>query len=445
MENLNNLLYDFEDYVGVDNFDDEKVAELQELSKKAALRIYHIIIIELRLKPVHIDLNAVATAASTATTPITAVGKRMQNDTQPRSEHAPYPEDNELDFQVKYAMSFVSDPGTEADEVPASSLRLQQHRNPRYEEVSPASPSTPDPWSSNAQVGLEVVDQPRRTVDSRDPAVWPEPDLDHNPAGSLAFRVTPAQPAIPNRNPSRAITGVTTPANTLSPPPELNRAMGRESISSITTRVTSWDSAGSSAGTSIRSSNSNYRHERDSYPDGVSPISLAPRASPYLTINEQHGQSPYVPPLFTRASPALSTNPTDDATEPAFLPPSSLSVYDGLIPVEEESVSPVVLPVSPLGGCAITLSSSFSQYKGFCRGAMEAIQGGVGIRHIKKQVSLLIQWVLTISAGHADKRSRVLLQPPSKSQSVKTVHMNLNGKRSGAISIAKAHFPLQHR
>lgn len=362
------------------------MGKLQELSKKAALRIYHIIMIHMRLEPAHIDLNAFATAASTATTPITAVGNRIQNDIQPRSEHAPYPEDNELDFQVKYAMSFVSDPGTEAGDVPASLLRLQQHRNSRYGEVSPSSPSTPDPWWSSAQVGL-VVDQPKGTVDSRDSAVWPEPGLDHNPAGSLAFRITPARPAIPNRNPNRATTDVITPADTLSPPPELNRPLGRESTSSIPPRVTSWDPAGSSAGTSIRSSISNYRHERDSYPDGISPTSLAPRALPYLTINEQHGQSPYVPPLFTRASPALSTNPTDDAIEPVFLPPSSLSMYDGLIPVEEESVSPVVNPVPPLGGCAITLSSSFSQYKGFCQGAMEAIHGGVGVRHIKKQVS----------------------------------------------------------
>lgn len=64
------------------NFDAEKVTEVQELSRKAALRIYHIVT-HMRLEPAPIDLNAVIIAASPVTTPVTP------------SEHVPYPEDND--------------------------------------------------------------------------------------------------------------------------------------------------------------------------------------------------------------------------------------------------------------------------------------------------------------------------------------------------------------
>lgn len=104
------------------------------------------------------------------------------------------------------------------------------------------------------------------------------------------------------------------PADTLSPPPELNRHASRESVSPIiATR--------SSAGTSTRNSTATYPngYERDTYPDDPSPTFLASGASPYLTTNEQHEQSPNAPaPLFTRASPALSTHPT------AFIEPGTL-------------------------------------------------------------------------------------------------------------------------
>lgn len=166
------------------------------------LRIYHIVT-HMRLEPAPIDPNAVITAASPVTTPVTP------------SEHVPYPENNELDIQVKYAMSSVSDPEIEADDVPASTiLRLEQHRNSRYGDVSPASPSTPDPGLRSAQGGLEVVDQPRGSVVSSDSAVWPEPGrTPQQPAGSLAFLVTPARPAIPNCNPKRTAEEIMAPAH----------------------------------------------------------------------------------------------------------------------------------------------------------------------------------------------------------------------------------------
>lgn len=391
IEDLNNLLYDFDDYVGVDNFDIEKVAELQGRSRKAIPRICHIIT-RMRLAPAHSDLHACATASPDAAEPATAIGEHTQDHCQSRNEPVPYPVDNELDFQVKYAMSFVSEHSSEFDDLPTSSLRVQQHRTPRHSGVSPASPSTPNPWLSSAQEGLELVAQLPENVVSGDFTMGPEPVLDCESSDSPAFRVIPVQPTIPARSPNRIATNRIT-ANNLSPSSssEFQRRWGREgreSISSATPRITSWDSVASSASASIRSSVSNERHERDSYLEAVSPKSIAPRLSRYST--DEHGESSYVAPLFVRPSPASSTNHPYEVIASVVLPPPSLSIYDGLIPVEEElanSISSVTNSDPLLSGYTITQNSSFVQFKGFCQGAKEAIKGGTGIRHIKKQVS----------------------------------------------------------
>lgn len=74
-----------------------------------------------------------------------------------------------------------------------------------------------------------------------------------------------------------------------------------------------------------------------------------------------------------------------------MLPPPA-GVLDGLIPVEEEG-GPVGNETvekgleRQLGSCVMKLHCSFYQLKGFCAGATEIVQGGLGIRHIRKQVS----------------------------------------------------------
>jgi hypothetical protein len=45
-----------------------------------------------------------------------------------------------------------------------------------------------------------------------------------------------------------------------------------------------------------------------------------------------------------------------------------------------------VPPSAPIGP-----TSSFCQYKGFCSGALEVMRGGMGVKKIKKPVSLVDQ------------------------------------------------------
>lgn len=81
---------------------------------------------------------------------------------------------------------------------------------------------------------------------------------------------------------------------------------------------------------------------------------------------------------------------------------SQVMEQPGLIPIEHTDEQPGLMPVigsdSSTGHapivmrephCSITVDSSFYQLKGFCDGAKDIIRGGVGVKKVRKGVSLL--------------------------------------------------------
>lgn len=381
IEDLNNLLYDFEEYVEVDSFEAEKFAELQGLSRKAVPRIAHIIT---RMK-----LEQESTSSPAVAEPSIVIRQSSDNLVPQHGESLPYPADTEP--EVKYApMPYPTDLNQDFEYRPSNLPSVVQLPSVREEEPLPPPPPLLDPWSDGSHKYGEGLDQGREIVASPDSAIGSENNSDYySSSPAMTGHSTFTQPPIPPRDPNRIITTATL-GHSLEQTAGLARYRGRDSISPISPRMNPRDSVASSANTSIRSSVSSHRRDRDSYFEAVSPVSPAARAPTYLFDfqTQNQGHSPHVPPLFAPRSASTSMGPVGDGLEPVVLPMPSIP--DGLMPVEEEEieapVSPLPDPESEFGGCAVKSNSSFHQFKGFCVGAVEAIQGGLGIKHIKKQV-----------------------------------------------------------
>lgn len=406
IEGLNDLLYDFDEFVDSENFEAEKFTELQDLSKKAGPRIFHIIR-WMQLPPPHLDHDLESVSSSMTAGQAVMVRQPSDDDIPPRRESLPYPEGPEPD--VKYAtMPYPSAPNPD-------SPRVAHLPSVQEEEPPPPPPPFLDPWSQGSQNPSEEPDRRRDVIASSNSTLGPSTNSDYNSSPMITSNAKSPKPssAVAPRSPNYIVT--TAPAiSQLEHAVGLPRYSGRDSISPIPPMPNLRDSVGSSTNASARSSVSDARRERDSTFDIVSPISPMNRTSGYSldspTQSQSQKQSPHVPPLFTRPGTSFSANSVNDGMETVILPMPS--VPDGLIPVEvevevSEPVSPLPEPEAQLGGCGIHLDSSYYQFKGFCNGAMEITQGGLGVKHIKKQVSIYSSvnptppWLTIVSQGLA--------------------------------------------
>lgn len=174
IDDLENMVYDFDDYVRADSFDHEKVSELQGLSKKTVLSIRRVIT-HMRLEPAHTDPSADSRASSVVARSPIDVGGQAQDNGQPKHEHVPHPKAEEWEEQVKYAGSLMyvhrgsgygepsrslSDPspsvnnGEDDGLIWAADLSENEVRNDRRERHSePVSPRSGAPWTPPYSVG----------------------------------------------------------------------------------------------------------------------------------------------------------------------------------------------------------------------------------------------------------------------------------------------------
>lgn len=253
-------------------------------------------------------------------------------------------------------------------------------------------PPIPDPWPRTFHMPMEGAHTTvqRLGATAAASASWSHLHSGRNlspDSGPISISF----PAIPPRSPARR-------SNTYSSNDQLGPAQhftassarftGKESIPRATPSLSARASSiGSSTIVSSQSSFSNHHHGRDSHADTVSPVSVVDRDS---VSSERSGQSLQVQPLFTRSTAGYSIFPRDSHLKVPEI--SGQVVPDGLIPVDGETTEhapPVRLPPPVPDECSIKLDSSFYQFKGFCQGSMEILQGGIGVRRIKKQVSLV--------------------------------------------------------
>ncbi|CAN8102200.1 unnamed protein product [Discula destructiva] len=392
VEQLNDLLYDFEEFVEAASFDSEKVGELQALSRKAAPVISHRITRMKLAVTQGADDDRETTSSPASCGPMVLI-RQPSNEIGPQhGETLPYPDDDEAD-RHGYAMPRLPSQeydARQADMPPASLLPTVLE-----EEHPPSSSALLDPWSQRSldiEQGLELIGRRGETKTYSDSAIGSEANSEHAYSPTLfdqqhqQTKPSP-QPPVPPKSPARLVT----------PNASLGSSSGhhgRDNISPALSRQQQRDSIASlSVNVSVRSAGSDPPR-RNSYFDGVSPMtpthgSAGESLLEFQTKEQVH--SPHVRPLFDQfggGSPASLAGRMSEAMEPMSLPSPGL-ITDGLIPVEADQVhqpvSPVVDMQAQLSDCALNLSSSYYRFKGFCAGAMEIVQGGLGIKHIKKQ------------------------------------------------------------
>ncbi|KAF3767705.1 hypothetical protein M406DRAFT_69825 [Cryphonectria parasitica EP155] len=397
VQELNDLLYDFEEYVEVNSFDVEKFTGLQALSRKAAPAISHTIT-RMKLELPRAGDDAESTHSRISSDPMAPV-RRSMDDVSSQRASLPYPvAEDPSEHPGTYAMPYPSGPEHNSETrlpEPSPSLLLSTVQE---EEPLPPPPPLLDPWSSPSRTPDGMSDSmghPWRV--SSDSAIGSDAGSEHgnSPITANSQHLHPQQLNVAHSRPNRISTSSSSPGS--SPDPNttnINRPFFPGRISPTSPHRDQRDSVSSQANASVRSSVSDHRIDRSFTLDTVSPISPTTqnRASVFSVgafQDQPRGQeqSPHVAPLVVRPRPSVSVSTADNGgLETVQLP--TLGVPDGLIPVDEETVEqrmPSPTPETQFGGCAINLNSSYYQFRGFCSGAMEVIQGGIGVKHIKRQ------------------------------------------------------------
>lgn len=357
-----------------DKFEATRFSELYALSRKAAPRILHIIT---RMKLASPQIQE------------TIASRNTENVSRYTESLLPYPEGPEADGQIHDALRHVAKLDTAQEETPAGAftpLPYPEEENAPHPPIPGSRPRTfhmPKAGLDRKAQRLGTTVYPAASTSASD--VHLGSNLSPAPGQiSLSFL------AVPPRSPARR-------SNTyhmnghLEPPPEFAAAPAtpceKEGMPGTSPRSYTRASIGSSTVVSSQSSVSEHHHGGPTYVDIVSPVSATDRDSLLL---ERHGRSLQVPPLFAGSTTEFPILPVGGKLN---VPGNTLQdVPDGLIPVDDETAehAPPLRPPPPVPeDCSITLNSSFYHFKGFCQGSMEIIQGGLGVRRIKKQVSSL--------------------------------------------------------
>ncbi|CAJ0549329.1 Ff.00g029420.m01.CDS01 [Fusarium sp. VM40] len=441
---LNELLWEFEDYIELDDFEADKFAELQALSRKAAPKIYDIL---MRLKlevPIDHDNRSIMTRMS-------------GSQSRPISPDAPpmppiYPFSELIKDTPRSASSLASESRSSNDPVTVEAAtaelrRMMQSRSGPDEGLYAESPRS----SHTPQAVLTPVEPPPRPPSGNpwDFNVKASPSSRDNHF-SDDFSFERRKPVAP----------IESPVEPISPPlsPDLSRELHPRPLKPGGDRTSQYsnDSQVSSVGmepTTYERTYSVFPSPRGRYsnhnsilstsiPEDVvsdrpntgymSQLSPTPRTIPPRTHSLPHSRPESVETnpgsVFDAGRPDGATTPLTDNRD------SSLSGFDGSptlgtaemsplqvkhLPVNNyqgmlEPVQPIMVPEvdnlpipveseiqvpehppNPFAvDCKLNPQSSFYVHKGFCDGAKEILNGGAGV---KKTVKAGFATVATIA------------------------------------------------
>ncbi|KAF5017973.1 hypothetical protein F66182_10067 [Fusarium sp. NRRL 66182] len=423
---LNELLWEFEDYIELDDFDPEKFSELQALSRKAAPKMYDIL---MRMKleaPVDHDGRFIMTPISGPQSRPISPGAPpipplypfpdMRRDTlspadiprstsslaESRSSNGP-PSVEAATNQLRHMMQAQSGP----DEG-LYSASLERSQTPQTE--APPRPPSANPWD-----------------------VETSPSVRESRSGDDFF-FERRQPVAPLRSPVEPISPSTNPdqARQLLPRPlkiaadrssqysndsqgsatETEAVTYERTYSVFPTPRGRYSSTSAILSTSIPEDVVTERSSRG-FPSQFSPRTLPPRSyslsqsrpesvetNPGSVFDHGRGDGVHTPLTDNRGSSfsVVDGSPTLGTAElrPLSVQPPPVENYQGKlepvqpvmvpevdnlpIPVETENPTPKHPPNPFAIDCKLSPQSSFYLHKGFCDGAKEILNGGAGVR-----------------------------------------------------------------
>lgn len=405
---LTDLLWEFDDYTDPESFEVEKFLELQSLSRKAAPRIYDIL---MRMKleaPVKDDQSIRGSFASlpTPTSPpmftTTILGP------------PPPPPQKDLRYLDETASQFSQLMST-------TSSSHGDHPSPI--EPPPRPPSV-NPWDVNSRPAGQDDRSPEQIEEDRKAALAESPILPHSPLSAdykphySAIAPPPVSsngglknesPVVPRSLEERPLSIASTSsthtfggfprgrqatiASTMSTGtiPEDATSSGQPSSPKAVSPKTMPPDAGSPARSQrSRGMSFGFSGDEQDFREASARPGFDSRMS-YASYSS-HGTSRQSFSTLGGFSPAsIPAVPHCSGIE-VVAPPTILEAEDGLIPVEmeeEKKKEPEPLRsevhVAP-EDCAIGVDSSFHQAKGFCEGAKEVIRGDIGVKKTKKPV-----------------------------------------------------------
>ncbi|ODA76358.1 hypothetical protein RJ55_08204 [Drechmeria coniospora] len=422
---LTDLLWEFDDYLGLDSFDIERYAELQSLCRSAAPKMFEIL-----------------TRMSFGPAPrhnLEPCPPRLSPPSSPRIVPA-LPCQPEANLHHPMAMDMaMPDPGSAGSSLvgsPTSPLRAVEdatsdlHRLVVSQASTDLERTTASVPQTEAQPLLPVQPAQLLLMRSWNPRVAPlfgDQRRGHGSARRCPIAVRPESPVDPAMSLWNAgqngISPAPLPAPSCSTASDYDSDDGRQSSSSVC-------SSNSVLGRSFRTRRSNLTEpipEEELAERAVKPLPQLPpaRRLPLQPQSQRFGRpqataAEYVPSAAGEGlqqhitmsheadnalpMPATSSNYT---TRPgaSYRPPAPCAVHPlepglevsariiprsemdaGLIPVETPATSVSDGTHTPTGDCAIRPTSSFFHHKGFCEGAKEAIRGDIGVRRTQKPV-----------------------------------------------------------
>jgi len=384
---LTNLLWEFDDYIEPDEFDADKFAELQSLSRKAAPKIYDILM-RMRLEPPVSDAASSRGSIPQLPTPTSPPVQGAQMLPPPHGYHRGSANSSLADIQDTSAQlrGMMRSPTEGHYDLPSG----------------PPKPPTGNPWDWQAKPGeartaSDAGSQHRRDVDDESP-VLPSASLHgdgmrfavvHPPPPSVAGSAHPDHSGmeVDDRRMSAAA-GSSMVNHQLQP----RQPQRQPTLSSFS--IPEDDIPSSQPGTIpfFQTANVPYspmsQHSRQpSFPMSEhSDTSEGPR--PDLVSLPSHDSR------FPRASlavsplPGPSVVPVSQAPEAVAEQPSAAMLAEmdcAPIPVVTEESPETTKPAAEqVEECRIDDNSSFNLAKGFCDGAKEVIRGGIGVKRTKK-------------------------------------------------------------
>lgn len=402
---LTDLLWEFDDYLEPDCFDTDKFAELQTASRKAAPKIYDIL---MRMK---LDISFRDDLSSRGSI------AQLPTPTSPPTIPALFSTGS---HSLLGSGGSVTD-FRHVDEATAQMRKLLQQAN--FDDGPPRPPSA-NPWDW----------QTKQSVDGRG---QDESESVHHRAGDESPVLPSGTPGSEPRRQS-LVTPQPTPSVTSAPSEHGGSQHDGEDrrLSSVSTSSHNTFGHGYQRQKNVMSSYSIPENSVTEQQNGMipyfqttntfSPVSPHGRQTSMTpSMKSEAGDAENVLPSPGDPRPPSGFNPVPSLGRPSPLPPAILEAQPGLevvempknneselgpIPVESErqasetqSTSPTpshsLVPQTPLSThgsiasidipiiqSAIGESSSYRIAKGFCDGAAEVIRGGIGVKRTKKPV-----------------------------------------------------------
>ncbi|KAJ3577697.1 hypothetical protein NPX13_g2867 [Xylaria arbuscula] len=491
---LEELLWDFDDYVEVEHFDAEKFSELQKTSRTAALKILDTLRRMMKLAPPPVIQSRPSSEAGPSTSG--SVSGAMPTEVRPESGllnatealQSPRPTS---DFDgTNWRPPLRATLGATAGTTVSKSMAGYERRPP----VAPDSPTIPQ-----TQLVSPTENQMDR-IDSHgaeDCAMHDEHELRMRAASQSEGSLSPMQTnrwtnstqgstesarsppmrshgtfvrshenfTAPQGHIGRALsgpslTGHLSPIPNMRPASRAASALGRDRDNSLvshpgypprTTSVTNQDSS-SYVLSSRRPSTESINSSVFDVVESLSPTDTNPSTVHRQSVHST--QSTYqaaAPPRYPGPPPLYQTPVTARRTSGVTIRSQSSGgrtahpgrrVDEGLIPVDMETSLVNEMPLRPRQpDCAITPGSSFYKCKGFCKGAEEAQRGQLGFKKIKRPVG-------GFSTVTVAKCTNCLFELDFKS-----VEQDLNNESSGSFSsntigfrlriLQKSHLPMR--